>query len=137
MSRPVIPPPPLRRPVPPGLWCATPPVIFPSILGLFALGLGWRQALAGSAFAGLAETLLGAVTLLYLFAATAYVAKPLRRPGVLAEEVRVLPGRAGLATAVMSMMLLSAVLVPYAPRVAAGMGLLAFGLHSALAVISA
>jgi tellurite resistance protein len=73
------------------------------------------------AVAGLAEAFLGAVILLFAFAAVAWASKPLRRPAVLAEELRVLPGRAGVAAAVLCVFLTAAVLVPYAPGVALAM----------------
>lgn len=118
MSRP---PPvfPLKPPVRIGAFRAVPPAIFPPILGLFGLGLAWRRG--ASAFGippGLPELLLGCVTLLWLFAACAYGAKVVRRPSVLADEVRVLPGLAGLAAAAMTVQVAAAVLVPYAAPVA-------------------
>jgi len=125
------PPPPPLAPDPPGLWRRVPPAIFPPILGLLGLGLAWRVlAETLPAVAGLAEAFLGAVVLLFLYAAIAWTSKPLRRPGVLAEELRVLPGRGGVASAVLCVILTAAVLVPYAPGLAlavawAGVALLA------------
>jgi tellurite resistance protein len=123
------PPPPLATA--PGRWRRVPPAIFTPIMGLLGLGLAWR-ALGATlpAVAGLAEAFLGAVVLLFAFAALAWASKPLRRPGVLAEELRVLPGRAGVAAAVLCVLLVAVVLVPYAPGAAlalawAGMALLA------------
>ena len=118
---------------PPGLWRRTPPAIFPPLMGLFALGLGWRllaEAARSEALAGLAEAVLGAVSLLFAFAFVAWVSKPLRRPSVLAEELSVLPGRAGVAAAALCLMLLAAVLAPYGATpalaaLAAGLALLA------------
>jgi len=100
-------------------WRRTPPAIFPPILGLFGLGLGWRHA---SAIHGLppgpAEALLGAITLIFAFAAFAYAAKLARRPRVVVEDLRTLPGRAGVAALTMSTMLLAATLFRYFPAVA-------------------
>ena len=119
-----------------GLWRQTPPAIFPPIMGLFGLGLAWRQGLAAFGLPqGLAEALLGAVTLLFLFALVAWLAKPLRRVSVVAEELRILPGRAGLAAGSLCLMLLAAVLVPYAPGAARGLGFLALAVHAGLAVL--
>ena len=119
MSR-TVPPPRLKPEARPGLFRRTPPAIFPPILGLFGLGIAWRR---GQGTFGLpdapVEGYLGAVTLLFLFALLAYGAKVIRRPRVLTEDFRVLPGRAGLAALTMCLMLLAAVLVPYAPGVAA------------------
>jgi tellurite resistance protein len=104
----------------PGLFRRTPPAIFPPILGLFGLGIAWRR---GQGAFGLPEApvegYLGAVTLLFLFALGAYGAKVAMRPRVLTEDFRTLPGRAGLAALTMSMMMLAAVVLPYAPRLAA------------------
>lgn len=104
----------------PGLFRRTPPAIFPPILGLLGLGVAWRR---GQGAFGLPEApvegLLGAVTLLFLFALVAYGAKVIYRPRVLTEDFRTLPGRAGLAALTMSLMMLAAVLLPYAPRLAA------------------
>lgn len=122
------PPPPLATP--PGLWRRTPPAIFSPILGLLAVGTGWRILADIAAFpevAALAEALLGAAVALYAFALVAYLAKPLRRPGVVAEDLRILPGRSGLAAAVLCMMLSAGVMAPYAPGVALGMLYLALG----------
>lgn len=99
---------------PPGLWRRTPPAIFPAIMGLFGLGLAWRRA--GEVFEwteGPGETILGAVMLLFLFSAIAYGTKLIRRPKVLAEDLRVLPGRTGLAAGVLSIYLLSLTVMPY------------------------
>ncbi|WP_372602930.1 tellurium resistance protein [Actibacterium sp.] len=92
---------------------STPPAIFPPIFGLFGLGLAWRRAeLALAVPDAVAQILLGAVTALYLFALLAYLVKVARRPGVVVEDLRVLPGRAGLAGMVLSMYLLGATLLP-------------------------
>ena len=114
----------------------TPPAIFPPILGFFGLGLGWRAAGDGAGVvAALGEVLLGAGALLYLVALAAWLAKPLRRPGVVLDEISVLPGRAGLAAMTLSGLLLGAALVPYAPRLAFGLSLVAFAAHVGLAAL--
>ena len=137
------PPPPPLTPDPPGRWRRVPPAIFPPIMGLLGLGLAWRGLGAAlPAVAGLAEGFLGGVVLLYAFAAVAWASKPLRRPGVLVEELRVLPGRAGVAAGVLCLFLTAAVVVRYAPGVAgalawAGMALLAgLGVLVARAVLT-
>lgn len=115
------PPPPPLVPNPPGLWRRTPPAIFPPVMGLLGLALGWRligEMLGNDVIAALSEAVLGAVMLLYLFCAVAWVSKPLRRPGVLIEELRILPGRAGVAASVLSLSLIAALLVPYSPEAA-------------------
>ena len=106
-------------PTPPGLWRRTPPAVFPPIMGLFGLGLAWRRAAERfSVPDGLAEAILGAVTLLFLFAALAYAVKFARRPMVLLEDLRILPGRAGIAAMVLCLYLLSFTLAPYGPALA-------------------
>lgn len=118
-----------------GLWRRTPPAIFPPIMGLFGLGLAWRRgAEALGLNPGPAEAILGAVALLWSFAALAYGAKLARRPGVLFEDLRVLPGRAGLAALTLSGLLLAAALVPYAPGAARALLLGGLAVHAALAV---
>ncbi|GGH45808.1 tellurium resistance protein [Frigidibacter albus] len=123
-------------PTPPGLWRRTPPAVFPPILGLLGLGLAWRAA--GPVFgvpAGLGEALLGAVTLLWLLALLAYGAKIARRPGVVAEDLRVLPGRSGLAAAVLCLYGFALVLAPYAPEQARPVLLLALVAHGAMLAV--
>ncbi|MFN6979308.1 MAG: tellurium resistance protein [Gemmobacter sp.] len=136
--RPAIPPVLPRAAPPPGLWRGTPPAIFPPILGLFALGLGWRRAgaILESRFAtGLGEAVLGAVTLLFLFALIAYGAKLLRRPAVAAEDLRVLPGRGGLAAAAVGIYALAAAIAPYGPGAAHGLIVAGLALHGLLLVL--
>jgi tellurite resistance protein len=119
-----------------GLWRDTPPAIFPPVLGLFGVGLGWRRASEVlGAPVGIGEIILGAVSLLLLVALAAYLGKVLRTPTVLVRELQVLPGRAGLATGTMSMMLFAAVLVPYAPDLARVVLLLALASHGVLALL--
>jgi tellurite resistance protein len=133
MTRPPLPP--LFPPPPrPGLFRQTPPVAFTPVFGLLGLGLAWRRA--AEAFGlppGPAEMLLGAVTLLFLFALAAYLAKVARRPGVVAEDLRILPGRAGLTAGSLCVLLLAAVAVPYSSGVALALLLGGLVLHAALA----
>lgn len=132
------PPPPLAPPH--GFWRRTPPAIFPPVMGLLGLGLGWRYLalLAGSDLLGaLAELLLGAAVLLYGFCALAWAAKPLRRPAALIDELRILPGRAGVAAGVLGLSLSAAVLVPYVPGLARVMVLVAMALLAGLGVLVA
>ncbi|TNE69389.1 tellurium resistance protein [Celeribacter ethanolicus] len=105
---------------PQGLWRATPPAIFPPIMGLMGLGLAWRNAakVIPGAPAWIGEMLLGAFSLLYLFALLTYVAKMARRPSVIAEDLRILPGRAGLAAGADTGFLFAAALVPYSTGLA-------------------
>lgn len=121
----------------PALFSRTPPAAFPVILGLLGLGLAGRRACAALGISGaLVEVMLGALTALWAFAVLAYAMKLLRRPGVLLEDLRILPGRAGLAALTMAAMLVAAVLVPYAPGSAKGVLYLGLGLHAVLAVLA-
>ncbi|WP_209425770.1 tellurium resistance protein [Pararhodobacter sp. SW119] len=132
------PPPPPLPSTPPGLWQRVPPAIFPPIMGLLGLGLAWRTLGAEiPVIAGLAEAFLGGAVLLFAFAAVALASKPLRRPGVHAEELRVLPGRAGVSAGVLCVMLTAAALVPYAPGLAGGLVWVGVALLAGLGVMIA
>ena len=123
----------LPLPVPKGLWRRTPPAVFPSVLGLFGLGLAWRRGAAEFGLpAELAEVLLGAIALLGAFALLAYAVKVLRRAAVAGEDLRTLPGRGGLAAGVLAVYLLSVTLDPYAHGLAEGILALGAVLHVAL-----
>ncbi|MCW1919574.1 tellurium resistance protein [Rhodobacter sp. KR11] len=127
-------PPPQFPPPKVALFATTPPAIFPPILGLIGLGLALRQASAVLGFgAGLAELALGLVVGLWGLAVVALLVKVWRRAAVLAEDLRPLPGRAGLAAASMSAMAMGAVLAPYAPGLALALILVALGAHLVLA----
>lgn len=117
------PPPPLVEKTP-GLWRRTPPAIFPPIMGLFGLGHAWRALALQPGMAPLepvGEAILGGTILLYAFALIAWLAKPLRRPGVVVEDLAVLPGRAGIAAMVLCLILAGSALRPYAPDLALGL----------------
>jgi len=129
-------PPPEFPPRRPKLFARTPPMVFPAVLGLFGLGLALRQGLAALGLEdGLADLLLGAVVALWAFAVLAMAVKIARRPAVLMEDLRVLPGRVGLSCAPLGAMAAAEVLVPVLPQVAALLlwaGLLAHGALLAL-----
>lgn len=80
------------------------------------------------------ELFLGAVSLLFLYSLAAYGMKVARRPAVLLEDARTLPGRSGLAALTMSAMLFAAVLFPYAPGLSGVILYAGFTLHSVLAL---
>ena len=114
----------------PGLWRRTPPAIFPPILGLAGLSVAWLRATdAFGVPPGAGQALMGAVTLLYLFALVAYATKVARRPGVVAEDIKVLPGRAGLAAMSMAGMLLALAALSFTPGLAPWVLGLALALH--------
>ncbi|MCK8462377.1 tellurium resistance protein [Aliiroseovarius sp. S1339] len=130
---PYFPPPP---PIPPKtrMFQRMPPAVFTPIMGVFGLGLAWRRgADALSAPAAIGDMILGAVTLLYLFSLAAYAMKLIQRPGTFVDDLRVLPGRAGLAAMVLSGYLLSATIEPFSTVLAGALLLLAFAIHVFLA----
>lgn len=129
-------PPPQFPPARPARFSRTPPAIFPPIMGLLGLGLALRHAsVALDLPAAAAEMLLGATTALWLLALFAYGVKVMRRPAVVAEDLRVLPGRAGLAVAGLSMLLVAAAAVPYAPALARGLLFGGLALHTLIVAL--
>jgi tellurite resistance protein len=60
--------------------------------------------------------------------------KVMLRPGVVREDFRVLPGRAGLAAMSMCVMLFSVVILPYAAGVAEALLVLGLVLHTVIAI---
>jgi tellurite resistance protein len=124
---------------PKGLARRVPPAIFPALLGLLGLGLGWRRAAADFGLpTGIADLALGMISAVYCFSLIAYTIKFMRRPAVVAEDLKILPGRAGLATMSMGIYLMAAVLAPWAPNLAPGLapGLVFLGLAVHLVLIA-
>ncbi|MDP3195812.1 tellurium resistance protein [Tabrizicola sp.] len=128
-------PPPEFPPRQPTMFAKTPPAIFPSILGLLGLVIALRLALARLGWdQGLADLLAGIAVALWLFAAVAYLAKIGRRSGVVVEDLRVLPGRSGLAAMTMGGMASATLIAPYVPETAWALMVMALMGHLALAV---
>ncbi len=114
----------------------TPPAVFPAILGAVGLVLAlWRGLVALDLPQAPADLLAGLVLALWAFAALAYAAKLARRPGVILVDLRVLPGRAGLAAGTAGALVVAALLVPYWPGVARGMLFAGLVLHGVLALL--
>ena len=114
-------------------WRKTPPALFPSVLGLFGLATAWlRTPDAFGAPAAIGQLLAGAMVLIYLFTAGHYVAKTVARPGVVAEDLKLLPGRAGVAALTMAGMLFASALVPYSAGLATIALVLAIAGHAAV-----
>ena len=129
-------PPPEFPPRRPALFARTPPAIFPPILGLLALALAVRLALARLGLdAGPGEFLGGVAVALWAFAAVAYLGKVARRPGMVVEDLRVLPGRSGLAALTMGGMLAATLVSAHAWTLGAILVLGALAGHSVLAVL--
>jgi tellurite resistance protein len=129
-------PPPEFPPRRPALFAKTPPAIFPPILGFLGLAIAVRLALQKLGWPiGPADLLAGIAVALWAFAAVAYLGKLVRRPGVVVEDLRVLPGRSGLAAMTMGGMATATLLAPLAPAAAAGLVVMALLGHAALAVL--
>ena len=79
-------------------WRRTPPALFPATLGMFGLSLGWRSAVeAIDAPDAVWRLLLAATGLFFIFAFGAYIAKAMRRPSVVLEDMNPVPGRAAVS----------------------------------------
>ena len=120
----------------PSFWRRTPPAVFPALFGALGLGLAWRRAGGMVEFAGgVSELILGAATLIYVGAALAYAVKFMLRPAVILEDLKILPGRAGLAAMSLSTLLLAAVFVRYSDGLATLLLFFGLGLHAMLAAL--
>jgi tellurite resistance protein len=129
-------PPPEFPPRRPAAFARTPPAIFPPILGLLGLALAVRLALGRLGWdQGLADLLAGIAVALWAFATLAYLAKVLRRPGVVTEDLRVLPGRSGLAAMTMGGMAAAGLITAYSGSVAAVLLGIALAGHAVLALL--
>jgi tellurite resistance protein len=129
-------PPPEFPPRRPKLFARTPPAVFPSILGLLGLASALRPALGRMGWdMGPADLVAGLVVPLWAFATLAYAVKVARRPGVVVEDLRVLPGRAGLATMTMGGMVAAGLVGVYSAPLGAVLLVLALAGHAALALL--
>ncbi len=97
-----------------GLWRSTPPAIFPVTLGALGLGVIWRKAaIILPVPTAVGDLLMGVSTAFFLFFLASYIAKLMARPGVLLEDLKTPPARAGISAIGMSLMLLAAVLLNF------------------------
>lgn len=120
----------------PALFARMPPAVFPVLMGLLGVGLALRRGLAAFGLpADMGELVLGLAVALWLFAAVGYGVKLARRPAVLFADLRVLPGRAGLSAAVLSLMLVAAAAAPIWPMAAQVALFAGLALQGALAVL--
>jgi tellurite resistance protein len=132
--RPKLYPPPEFPPRRAKLFARTPPAIFPPLLGLLALAGALKLALGRLGWGtGPADLMIGAAVALWLFATCAVLVKLARRPGVVVEDLRVLPGRSGLAAMTMGGMATAGLIAPFLPFAAQGLILLALLGHAVLA----
>jgi tellurite resistance protein len=129
-------PPPEFPPRRPALFARTPPAIFPAILGFLGLALACRLALARLGWdAGPGDLIAGLAVALWTFAAVAYLGKVVRRSGVVVEDLRVLPGRSGLAAMTMGGMVVATLVSAHAEAIGALLLVLALAGHAVLAVM--
>jgi tellurite resistance protein len=134
--RPKMFPPPEFPPRWPKAFARTPPAVFPALLGGLGLALALRAGVAVLGWPQAAADLVAGVALaLWAFAALAYGAKLARRPSVIMEDLKVLPGRAGLAAGTAGGMAAAAVLAPYAPGGAVALLIMALVAHAVLALL--
>ena len=129
-------PPPEFPPRRPSLFAKTPPAIFPAILGLLGLTIALRLSLQAFGIdQAPADLLAGVAVSLWAFAAMAYAAKMARRPAVVNEDLRVLPGRSGLSAMTIGAMAAAMIVLPYSQTVATVLVLAGLAGHLVLAAL--
>lgn len=129
-------PPPEFPPRRPKLFAKTPPAVFPSILGLLGLAGAVRLMLGRLGLdPGPGDLLAGLAVALWAFAAVAYGVKLARRPVVVIEDLRVLPGRSGLAALTMGGMAAAGLVASYGGAAGAVLLVLSLAGHAVLAVL--
>ncbi|WP_050528275.1 TDT family transporter [Pseudorhodobacter aquimaris] len=138
MKRAPIFPPPQFPPVKLRAFQRMPPAVFPAVMGLFGLGLALRRGAAVIGYPpALAEMVLGAVSLLWVFTTFGYLLKLRQRPAVIMEDLAILPGRAGLAAMSLGVFLLAATMLPYSAAAAEVLLFAGLAVHAVLAVLIA
>ncbi len=129
-------PPPEFPPRRAALFARTPPAVFPVLLGLLGLALALRVGLVRLGLPPAPGDLVAGVVLpLWAFGVLAYAVKLARRPGVIFEDMRVMPARGGLAMATGGGMLAAALLAPHAPGLSTGLLWTALGFHALYALL--
>ena len=109
------------------------PAVFSPILGLIALAQGLALAAQETGMGmEMAELARGLVAGLWGLAFVVHLAKVWRRPAVLIEDLRPLPGRAGLGSATIGGMAVSVTLSSHWPAAALALVLVSLALHVAL-----
>ena len=102
-----------------GLVRRMPPAVFPSIMGLTGLALAWRAAGVALGIGQFAHLVVFAAAIgIYTLMFVLYAAKFMRRMNVFMGDMRTFPGRMGLATMTLTLMLFAIGLTPYTPYVA-------------------
>lgn len=122
--------PPRRLPA----FAQVPPAIFPVLLGLLGLAGALRLGLERLDLPlAAADLVAGLVLGLCAFGLLAYLVKLGRRPGVILEDLRVMPGRTALAAGTGSVMMAAVVLSPFSPGAAQALLWIGLALHALLA----
>ncbi|WP_225026101.1 TDT family transporter [Xinfangfangia pollutisoli] len=123
--------PPRRLPV----FAKVPPAIFPVLLGILGLAMALRLGLDRLGLpAGVGDLVAGLALGFWVFGAVAYGTKLARRPGVLLEDLKVMPARSGLAAGTAGLLAAAGLLAPFAPGFAVAVLSVGLGLHLALAL---
>lgn len=93
----------------PSFWRRTPPALFPATLGMFGLSLAWASAarVLDAPYAA-SVGIFALTTAFFVFAFGCYVAKLIRRPAVVLEDLRPAPARAAVSAGSMCLLLLAA-----------------------------
>lgn len=130
-------PPPEFPPRRSAAFARTPPVIFPVLLGLCGLVAALRAGLTVLDLPlASADLAAGAVVALWALGVLAYALKLRRRPGVVLDDLKVMPSRAGLAAASMGGMASAGLLAPILPRAAMTLLLVSLLAHGVLALLT-
>jgi tellurite resistance protein len=113
-------------------WRRTPPALFPSMMGFFGLGLAWRSASEFAPFSitpWISYCILGLACLIELFLLSSYISKLSYRPSVILDDMKSVPGRAGVSAITVSIFLFATSLAPISPTVATVALFIALPLH--------
>ncbi|MGH1576949.1 tellurium resistance protein [Planktotalea sp.] len=119
-------------------WRRTPPALFPTLMGLLGLGLAWRAAAQSGILSitpWISYVLLAFASVLLLFVLACYLSKISVRLGVILEDLRSVPGRAGVSAMGVSLLLFSSAMVPLSPLVATATLFMGLIWHSAVAAL--
>lgn len=118
------------------LFARMPPAVFAVVFGVLGLSLALKRALIEVQLPqGPADLVMGLALGLWLFCAVAYGTKIARRPAVVGEELRTLPGRAGLAAASVGSLACAAVLGFFQADLAKGALIFGLVVQTVLAVL--
>ncbi|TGD45161.1 tellurium resistance protein [Pseudotabrizicola sediminis] len=118
------------------LFARMPPAVFAVVFGVLGLSLALKRALIEVQLPqGPADLVMGLALGLWLFCAVAYGTKIARRPAVVGEDLRTLPGRAGLAAASVGSLACATVLGFFQADLAKGALIFGLVVQTVLAVL--